>query len=134
MIGVLSRSGRNCAAKPPNSTSSTRRESRIGSRSPSAPKPGGSAAAPAPARICRAVNPPFTLSRLVWLQLHPMGVLPPLSAARPNWAASCRSEEHTSELQSLMRISYAVFCLKKKKKTKKLSIYNYTTHYDYKED
>src|SRR3546814_1580265 len=31
---------------------------------------------------------------------------------------SVRSEEHTSELQSLMRISYAVFCLKKKKKTK----------------
>src|SRR3546814_2493781 len=32
-------------------------------------------------------------------------------------AGDCRSEEHTSELQSLMRISYAVFCLKKKKKT-----------------
>src|SRR3546814_2012117 len=31
---------------------------------------------------------------------------------------AARSEEHTSELQSLMRISYAVFCLKKKKKTK----------------
>src|SRR3546814_6699375 len=31
--------------------------------------------------------------------------------------AGVRSEEHTSELQSLMRISYAVFCLKKKKKT-----------------
>src|SRR3546814_7801888 len=31
--------------------------------------------------------------------------------------ARTRSEEHTSELQSLMRISYAVFCLKKKKKT-----------------
>src|SRR3546814_7819600 len=31
-------------------------------------------------------------------------------------AFMCRSEEHTSELQSLMRISYAVFCLKKKKK------------------
>src|SRR3546814_10582770 len=30
-----------------------------------------------------------------------------------------RSEEHTSELQSLMRISYAVFCLKKKRKHKK---------------
>src|SRR3546814_2121671 len=30
-------------------------------------------------------------------------------------AAPVRSEEHTSELQSLMRISYAVFCLKKKK-------------------
>src|SRR3546814_4459681 len=32
--------------------------------------------------------------------------------------AAGRSEEHTSELQSLMRISYAVFCLKKKKTTK----------------
>src|SRR3546814_8241596 len=32
-----------------------------------------------------------------------------------------RSEEHTSELQSLMRISYAVFCLKKKKKHLKIS-------------
>src|SRR3546814_3879419 len=31
------------------------------------------------------------------------------------WRARTRSEEHTSELQSLMRISYAVFCLKKKK-------------------
>src|SRR3546814_10186198 len=31
------------------------------------------------------------------------------------FAAAPRSEEHTSELQSLMRISYAVFCLKKKK-------------------
>src|SRR3546814_1201205 len=35
-----------------------------------------------------------------------------------------RSEEHTSELQSLMRISYAVFCLKKKKKKPKT--YNHT--------
>src|SRR3546814_4004615 len=32
-----------------------------------------------------------------------------------------RSEEHTSELQSLMRISYAVFCLKKKKKQRYMS-------------
>src|SRR3546814_2010937 len=32
-----------------------------------------------------------------------------------------RSEEHTSELQSLMRISYAVFCLKKKKKMSRIS-------------
>src|SRR3546814_5658761 len=42
-----------------------------------------------------------------------------------------RSEEHTSELQSLMRISYAVFCLTKKKKktnyiTKQLTIYNHS--------
>src|SRR3546814_3774718 len=35
-----------------------------------------------------------------------------------------RSEEHTSELQSLMRISYAVFCLKKKKKNNKIMITN----------
>src|SRR3546814_6835834 len=34
-------------------------------------------------------------------------------------ADSARSEEHTSELQSLMRISYAVFCLKKKTKKNK---------------
>src|SRR3546814_10720506 len=43
---------------------------------------------------------------------------------------SSRSEEHTSELQSLMRISYAVFCLKKKKKYKITTIrqnYNETT-------
>src|SRR3546814_8103453 len=37
--------------------------------------------------------------------------------------AELRSEEHTSELQSLMRISYAVFCLKKKKKTQKITSY-----------
>src|SRR3546814_9276910 len=34
--------------------------------------------------------------------------------AHGRWAGEMRSEEHTSELQSLMRISYAVFCLKKK--------------------
>src|SRR3546814_6196772 len=45
-------------------------------------------------------------------------------------AVAVRSEEHTSELQSLMRISYAVFCLKKNKKvnrrskTKKMDRYN----------
>src|SRR3546814_5703630 len=37
-----------------------------------------------------------------------------LENARGNAAKLARSEEHTSELQSLMRISYAVFCLKKK--------------------
>src|SRR3546814_6234901 len=36
-----------------------------------------------------------------------------------------RSEEHTSELQSLMRISYAVFCLKKKKSTTLIKTYQY---------
>src|SRR3546814_9575259 len=42
----------------------------------------------------------------------------PASSLSPN-VASLRSEEHTSELQSLMRISYAVFCLKKKNQLKK---------------
>src|SRR3546814_3982033 len=41
-------------------------------------------------------------------------IAPPRRARR-------RSEEHTSELQSLMRISYAVFCLKKKKNTQKIT-------------
>src|SRR3546814_3898497 len=39
-------------------------------------------------------------------------------------ATGRRSEEHTSELQSLMRISYAVFCLKKKKKKHKIRYNN----------
>src|SRR3546814_17452698 len=41
--------------------------------------------------------------------------------------AQARSEEHTSELQSLMRISYAVFCLKKKKQNKHTTKTNHTT-------
>src|SRR3546814_8775733 len=44
---------------------------------------------------------------------------PPITSGR-----KLRSEEHTSELQSLMRISYAVFCLQKKQQTK----YNRITH------
>src|SRR3546814_8749938 len=40
------------------------------------------------------------------------------AGARAGLGDSGRSEEHTSELQSLMRISYAVFCLKKKTQTK----------------
>src|SRR3546814_8397073 len=42
---------------------------------------------------------------------------PELAAAIIRLTSTRRSEEHTSELQSLMRTSYAVFCLKKKKKT-----------------
>src|SRR3546814_8976584 len=49
------------------------------------------------------------------------GVEPSVRPKSSGGAAKCssrRSEEHTSELQSLMRISYAVFCLKKKKNHK----------------
>src|SRR3546814_1270541 len=49
-----------------------------------------------------------------------------LPVNRPKVAVNTRSEEHTSELQSLMRISYAVFCLKKKKKAIKQSTQQYT--------
>src|SRR3546814_4702497 len=42
----------------------------------------------------------------------------------PRYSCS-RSEEHTSELQSLMRISYAVFCLKQKKTTHIIHLYMY---------
>src|SRR3546814_1654908 len=51
---------------------------------------------------------------------RPIRIDPRLCPTRPNTLRPLlqrqRSEEHTSELQSLMRISYAVFCLKKKKK------------------
>src|SRR3546814_2626928 len=52
------------------------------------------------------IEPGFGIEamRLVAIRCEPLGPV------------SIRSEEHTSELQSLMRISYAVFCLKKKKK------------------
>src|SRR3546814_5508224 len=43
-------------------------------------------------------------------------VIPAVYGLINGWRLRCRSEEHTSELQSLMRIAYAVFCLKKKKK------------------
>ena len=51
-----------------------------------------------------------------WYQVHiysPLGVIFSPSIRLPS---SMRSEEHTSELQSRPHISYAVFCLKKKKK------------------
>src|SRR3546814_1022233 len=44
--------------------------------------------------------------------------------------AKYRSEEHTSELQSLMRISYAVFCLKKKNTKKQITKHTYKIHTD----
>src|SRR3546814_7040175 len=56
------------------------------------------------------------------LGIYPCEELPTLRQA----ILSVRSEEHTSELQSLMRISYAVFCLKKKKTT--ITKQNYKTY------
>src|SRR3546814_5112133 len=52
-----------------------------------------------------------------------VNVIWPLTSFTRENGATQRSEEHTSELQSLMRISYAVFCLKKKINTQ--NIYKY---------
>src|SRR3546814_7574718 len=55
-----------------------------------------------------------------------------LDPAMQRTARLARSEEHTSELQSLMRISYAVFCLKKKKKKNTKKTYqNKNRNYKY---
>src|SRR3546814_7735132 len=52
------------------------------------------------------------------------------AGCRALWKEACRSEEHTSELQSLMRISYAVFCLKKKKKQSESQITQLQKNYN----
>src|SRR3546814_6981735 len=72
-------------------------------------------AAPPSSRVS-SKETPASCSRAMSPALKPVAPSAPVTTKR--------SEEHTSELQSLMRISYAVFCLKKKK-TKKLS-HDYT--------
>src|SRR3546814_8477582 len=58
-----------------------------------------------------ALDHPDRIARLVLLDIAPTATM----YAQTNREFATRSEEHTSELQSLMRSSYAVFCLKKKK-------------------
>src|SRR3546814_10326806 len=92
---------------------------------------------PSAARRCLDEVPPFGADEVRRMIAEDLGRPPnlifkdfdhtPLSAASIGQVHACtlpdgrtavvklRSEEHTSELQSLMRISYAVFCLKKKK-------------------
>src|SRR3546814_10602743 len=57
-----------------------------------------------------------------------VGIHGGVGGGRRGGEADRRSEEHTSELQSLMRISYAVFCLKKKKKKQHEHLNKYSTH------
>src|SRR3546814_2882400 len=57
-----------------------------------------------------------------------------LLAMQASNATPFRSEEHTSDLQSLMRISYAVFCLQKKQYQHQSDKTNYTQHINYKQD
>src|SRR3546814_1795539 len=60
--------------------------------------------------VRRGVNEVRDVQNIADILVDPEGAL----ERRSHWEKTSRSEEHTSELQSLMRISYAVFCLKKK--------------------
>src|SRR3546814_4751167 len=71
--------------------------------------------------------PRFVGIRCVGKPRLPLAVITHACRFEDSGRADFRSEEHTSELQSLMRISYAVFCLKKKKK-KQYIINKSTTH------
>src|SRR3546814_8221207 len=83
------------------------------------------------ARLCRRRRPQFHRRRGRRRQCPAPGRLDAQAAPLcPGHRKGLRSEEHTSEVQSLMRISYAVFCLKKKKKTKRHEI----THIHRKKD
>src|SRR3546814_2260029 len=64
------------------------------------------------------------------LSVPPLTLIPPTLGATRNGVppAPSRSEEHTSELQSLMRISYAVFCLKTKKESGSTNTQHAATH------
>src|SRR3546814_10819976 len=72
-------------------------------------------------RAVEAMRGPFRVQSQTFVQLHERASFPAecgdegFGADVAPIAGQLRSEEHTSELQSLMRISYAVFCLKKKK-------------------
>src|SRR3546814_10530608 len=88
-----------------------------------------SAAGQSPSRLAvtlaeaRIVGSPWAVCVLCSLSIRLSVRLAPSS----NICSVPRSEEHTSELQSLMRISYAVFCLKKKKKITHTYIFITTT-------
>src|SRR3546814_6525302 len=80
-----------------------------------------------PERNARPDQPPLWL-----LHAEDDSVVPVANSVRLREATrAVRSEEHTSELQSLMRISYAVFCLKKKnKKTANKRMKKSSSHYN----
>src|SRR3546814_3168246 len=69
---------------------------------------------PALANAGFAYSAHATVSELLQLTAATVAVLAICAVCLSRWTERTRSEEHTSELQSLMRISYAVFCLKKK--------------------
>src|SRR3546814_4547893 len=77
--------------------------------------------------LCRLLAYAGLTLALMPVQLLAVAWRWPLRQRLPHWYHQrTRSEEHTSELQSLMRISYAVFCLKKKKSTTRTVCYDHT--------
>src|SRR3546814_4878622 len=96
-----------------------------------------------PYRLCRIEMPEIVKSES-YLRINPVGETPALMTADGRVLAESmailnhlgpdgiekRSEEHTSELQSLMRISYAVFCLKKKTITTTYHTHDYHTQHE----
>src|SRR3546814_10770667 len=72
---------------------------------------------------------PTIASLLRWWREHGKDAGKDKKKRQPNRPRQSRSEEHTSELQSLMRNSYAVFCLNKKKHNQ--HHYSYNTHTPY---
>src|SRR3546814_10311574 len=76
--------------------------------------------------IQRGVPPPIQLAHC--MKAMKAGLLSPMRSerAREICQSAVRSEEHTSELQSLMRRTYAVFCLKKKTESQTLMTSLYT--------
>src|SRR3546814_8719226 len=82
------------------------------------------------AYICDAIRTPFGRygGALAPVRADDLGAIPLKALMQRNPDVDWRSEEHTSELQSLMRISYAVFCLKKKKQQQNQSKTTCITH------
>src|SRR3546814_4380418 len=70
----------------------------------------------AAAEACVAAKAHLDEHQRVAVEHHQVEFAEAVVRVRRDRAQSLRSEEHTSELQSLMRISYAVFCLKKNRK------------------
>src|SRR3546814_4271728 len=94
--------------------------------------PGQDLAAYANALLDRFANPALD-HRLIQIAMDgsqkiPQRWLETLAWHQARGRRCARSEEHTSELQSLMRISYAVFCLKKKKQNITYRIIQYNHH------
>src|SRR3546814_7655596 len=93
---------------------------------PHYPMPGLRETLDANLQVARLTNPDV---RAVGVALN-TSKLPAAEAERLCAETADRSEEHTSELQSLMRISYAVFCLQKKKtKNRNTMIIHQTNNY-----